>query len=78
MASESNDFLFSDQDDEQLLMKLVSDFWDVLIVDDDPEIHSVTKLALSGVEFWDKGCDSTMPTQVQKRSNYLKMTIRFP
>ena len=29
-----------------------SDFWDVLVVDDDPEIHSVTKLALSGVEFW--------------------------
>ena len=55
MASESNDFLFSDQDDEQLVDETVSDFWDVLIVDDDPEIHSVTKLALSGVEFWDKG-----------------------
>ena len=54
MASESNDFLFSDQDDEQPLEESVSDFWDVLIVDDDPEIHSVTKLALSGVEFWDK------------------------
>ena len=55
MASESNDFLFSDQDDEPLLSETASEFWDVLIVDDDPEIHSVTKLALSGVEFWDKG-----------------------
>ena len=51
MTSDSNDFLFNDQDDEQLLEETVSDFWDVLIVDDDPEIHSVTKLALSGLSF---------------------------
>ncbi len=30
------------------------DFWKVLIVDDEPEIHAVTKLALSGFSFADK------------------------
>ncbi len=54
MVSESNNFLFSGQEDEQLGEETAADFWDILIVDDDPEIHSVTKLALSGVEFWNK------------------------
>ncbi|WP_404342426.1 EAL domain-containing protein [Pseudoalteromonas mariniglutinosa] len=54
MASENSDFLFFDHEDEPSLEEAVSDYWDILIVDDDPEIHSVTKLALSGVEFWGK------------------------
>ena len=55
MSSEQSDFLFLAPDSEEEITQELSDFWDVLIVDDDPEIHSVTKLALSGVEFWGAG-----------------------
>ncbi|KZN37259.1 EAL domain-containing response regulator [Pseudoalteromonas luteoviolacea] len=52
MASEQEDFLFADQEVSHEAQEVDTGFWDVLVVDDDPEIHSVTKLALSGVEFW--------------------------
>lgn len=32
-------------------------FWNVLIVDDEPDIHEVTKLALSGFQFENKKCN---------------------
>ncbi|KZN58082.1 diguanylate phosphodiesterase [Pseudoalteromonas luteoviolacea CPMOR-1] len=54
MASEQEDFLFADQEVSHDTQESETGFWDVLVVDDDPEIHSVTKLALSGVEFWGK------------------------
>ncbi len=49
-ASENSndDFLFIDDSDEEEILAFGSDeTWQVLIVDDDPEIHSVTQLALS-------------------------------
>ena len=49
-ASENSndDFLFIDDSDEDEILAFGSDeTWQVLIVDDDPEIHSVTQLALS-------------------------------
>ena len=52
MSSKHSDFLFFDHEEETSSQSASMGFWDVLIVDDDPEIHSVTKLALSGVEFW--------------------------
>ncbi|CCQ11107.1 Predicted signal transduction protein [Pseudoalteromonas luteoviolacea B = ATCC 29581] len=55
MTSEETDFLFADHEDEASPSVELQEFWDVLVVDDDPEIHSVTKLALSGVTFWNKG-----------------------
>ena len=54
MASEQDDFLFLDHEDDTPESNLPQGYWDILVVDDDPEIHSVTKLALSGVEFWGK------------------------
>ncbi len=43
-----DDFLFiDDSDEEEILEGKGSEAWQVLIVDDDPEIHSVTQLALS-------------------------------
>ncbi|MGS0534615.1 bifunctional diguanylate cyclase/phosphodiesterase [Pseudoalteromonas sp. SaAl2] len=54
MSSEHNDFLFTDHEEEPLTETIPTGYWDILIVDDDPEIHSVTKLALSGVELWGK------------------------
>lgn len=56
MTPEETEFLFADhEEEEQIPQEVISDYWDVLIVDDDPEIHSVTKLALSGVTLWNKG-----------------------
>ncbi|CAM4052460.1 bifunctional diguanylate cyclase/phosphodiesterase [Pseudoalteromonas byunsanensis] len=52
MASEQDDFLFLDHDDDTQEVEVSGAAWDILVVDDDPEIHSVTTLALSGVEFW--------------------------
>lgn len=49
-ASENSqdDFLFiDDSDEDEILESSGGDTWQVLIVDDDPEIHSVTQLALS-------------------------------
>jgi diguanylate cyclase (GGDEF)-like protein len=44
----NDDFLFiDDSDEDEIFDSAISDTWKVLIVDDDPEIHSVTKLALS-------------------------------
>lgn len=44
----NDDFLFiDDSDDEEILNQGTSSYWKVLIVDDDPEIHAVTQLALS-------------------------------
>ena len=54
MASEQDDFLFLDHEDELPKSNVSNGYWDILVVDDDSEIHSVTKLALSGVEFWGK------------------------
>lgn len=44
----NDDFLFiDDSDEDDILDDASGDVWKVLIVDDDPEIHSVTQLALS-------------------------------
>ncbi|GHG04184.1 bifunctional diguanylate cyclase/phosphodiesterase [Thalassotalea marina] len=44
----NDDFLFiDDSDEDEIVEDAGSDTWKVLIVDDDPEIHSVTQLALS-------------------------------
>ena len=54
MTSEHNDFLFFNHEEELNEEVVPAGYWDILIVDDDPEIHTVTELALSGVEFWGK------------------------
>ena len=41
----NDDFLFADDDNENEQEDLGS--WKVLIVDDEPEVHAVTKLALN-------------------------------
>ena len=51
--ADRDDFLFLQEDEPEQEIQH-TEFWDVLIVDDDSEIHSVTQLALSGVLFWDK------------------------
>ncbi|MBB1448505.1 DUF3369 domain-containing protein, partial [Pseudoalteromonas sp. SG41-6] len=47
------DFLFSDEPEESV-SEIEQGTWKVLIVDDEPEVHAVTKLALSDFEFQNK------------------------
>jgi len=48
-----DDFLFSDEALDEV-NELVQGSWKVIVVDDEPEVHAVTKLALSDFEFQDK------------------------
>lgn len=45
-------FLFTDEPEEEIPK---GEPWIVLIVDDEPDIHEMTKLALSGLQYKDKG-----------------------
>ncbi len=50
-----SDFLFADNDDEQVNATPESeDYWDILVVDDEEDIHQVTKLVLAGFKFEDR------------------------
>ena len=47
-------FLFSDEVRDSSTDKAADNFWDILVVDDEEDIHQVTKLVLSGFQFEDK------------------------
>ncbi len=49
-------------------------FWNVLIVDDDPGIHEVTKLALAGFEFERKKCRFISALSAQEAKDILEET----
>lgn len=50
-----DDFLFiDDSDEDEIIEHSDKETWQVLIVDDDPEIHSVTQLALSDLVVLDR------------------------
>lgn len=49
MANPDDELLFLHEGEETSATEWSEGFWTILIVDDDQEIHSVTKLALSGV-----------------------------
>lgn len=51
----SDNFLFAEDDDE--LEPLTTGTWKVLIVDDEPEVHAVTKLALNDFTFQEKSLE---------------------
>lgn len=44
-----NDFLFADDDEEDAVE--TTEIWRVLIVDDEPEVHNITRLVLNDFEF---------------------------
>lgn len=52
----SNQFMFADEPGQQT-PKIPTEKWKVLIVDDEPEVHAVTKLALSDFQFLGRGLD---------------------
>ena len=55
----NDELLFVDEPDEQEgpVPELGSTSWKILIVDDEPEVHAVTKLALSDFKFMGKGLE---------------------
>ncbi|WP_198265194.1 hypothetical protein [sulfur-oxidizing endosymbiont of Gigantopelta aegis] len=59
---EDDDLLFNDDDDETNVndkTSLKSDLqaWKLLIVDDDPEVHQITKLSLVNFKFENRGLE---------------------
>lgn len=52
----SNQFMFADEPGQQT-PKIPTEKWKVLIVDDEPEVHAVTKLALSDFQFLGRGLE---------------------
>ncbi|MBL4857332.1 MAG: DUF3369 domain-containing protein, partial [Idiomarina sp.] len=50
----SNQFMFADETSQQTT-KLPTEYWKILIVDDEPEVHAVTKLALNDFNFLGRG-----------------------
>ncbi|MDX1705108.1 MAG: response regulator [Pseudidiomarina sp.] len=55
----NNDFLFADEQEAQLTMPAATsgERWKVLIVDDEKEVHAVTRLALMELTFEGRGLD---------------------
>ena len=49
MVSSQDEPLFLHDDDEIIQSEYSKGFWKILIVDDDQEIHAVTKMALADV-----------------------------
>ena len=54
MSSTPDEPLFLHDDDEEIKVDKPKGFWKILIVDDDQEIHAVTKMALADVIISDK------------------------
>jgi len=54
MANYSDDVIFADEDEEDAIQPAASDVWKILVVDDEAEIHSVTRLVLRDHVFMDK------------------------
>jgi response regulator RpfG family c-di-GMP phosphodiesterase len=52
----TDDFLFANDGPEDEVMASIGS-WKVIIIDDEPEVHAVTKLALSDFSFQDKGLE---------------------
>lgn len=52
----AEDFLFSDEPEEEIVT-IEQGTWKLIIVDDEPEVHAVTKLALSDFKFQGKGLE---------------------
>ena len=52
-VDKNDDLVFIEEDDANIINSLES-FWSILIVDDDEEVHTVTKLALNNFIYDDK------------------------
>lgn len=50
----NDDLVFAKEENNENIINSVKSFWSILIVDDDEEVHAVTKLALNDFEFDNK------------------------
>lgn len=66
----SDDFLFADDEDEGITEVLGS--WKVLIVDDEPEVHAVTRLALSDFMLDDRRLEFVSAYSGKEAKDYFK------
>ncbi len=53
-------------DDEAVVTKAINP-WQVLIVDDEPDIHHATRLALSNIQYKSRRLNCSTPTAAPKR-----------
>ncbi len=53
--SDGDEILFADEDEQQAIREPVKGYWKVLIVDDEEEVHNVTKMVLNDIVFKGKG-----------------------
>ena len=72
----NDDFLFAEDDDENEVDDLGS--WKVLIVDDEPEVHAVTKLALNDFSLNGKTLEFVVPIAERKRRPFSKPMMISP
>ncbi|MCB0211456.1 MAG: PAS domain S-box protein, partial [Anaerolineae bacterium] len=70
MSNEKSEIQFVEQNNEQ--GEVGQDNWTILIVDDDAEVHQVTKLALRSFKFRDKGVDFLSAYTVQEAKTLLQ------
>lgn len=64
---------FKDEEDSESSVSL-NHFWNILIVDDDEDIHSVTKLALASFVFNQKKCNFISAYSAREAQEILKTT----
>jgi response regulator RpfG family c-di-GMP phosphodiesterase len=69
MTNQSQHILFAQEREEQ---KLISTAWRILIVDDEPDVHAVTELALEDLVFEGKGVKFGHAYSARQARNYLK------
>ena len=71
-----NNFLFSDENlnQERESTSNNEDYWDILVVDDEEDIHQVTKLVLSGFEFEDKALRFHHAYSAKRSDEFIKPT----
>ncbi|MCT4660403.1 MAG: DUF3369 domain-containing protein [Tissierellales bacterium] len=75
----NDDFLFfaEDEEDEILANEDNSNYWNILIVDDEETVHSVTKLVLEDVKFEDRGFNFISARNEKEARDYLESDLEI-
>ncbi|MDF1882005.1 response regulator [Sulfurimonas sp. MAG313] len=65
-------YLFNEDENTILEEEVQEEFWHILSVDDEPSIHQITKLVLSGFSFENKKIKFSTADSAQEAISYLK------
>lgn len=71
----NDDLIFMEEEDGETSEKI--NFWNLLIVDDDPEVLSVTRMALGDIEYKNLGISTTNATSMLEAKEILDMKVPF-